>query len=447
MTAEELAALGYRPDMGSPALSQAAASVSPADLQQLYGNQAPQLQPLPQPQVDPAILTQMMGTAPSADQQNAVNANQLAMMANLGVLPQNLSSDPNGLIPSAANVVAGPDGQSMALPPNTGTDNTYAGSTPTPDPATASQSASAPASAPAPAPVPAPTPSAQPKLSDYDQFMIQRGYAGIPLSEKGFLQAHKEFHEYQLKQLELQDPTKQAELKLKEADLADRPLKNQNLQAQTAESQSKVIAGELAKQNAMDAVAANISELQTQRDNLQTIANHPALPSMVGLAGQYNPGFSDKERELNTYFSQIDGQKLIDGINKIKNESAVPGSPLNFRITQQEAMAVKDSVNRLKRSQSPNDYRNAITQYTSILDRAIAAKQTQLDRMPSVNQDLLKQFSYSPASAASGRAATPAAGSGAVPGAPSSSSAPVIKTIPGRGTFQSLGNGHWKQIQ
>jgi hypothetical protein len=443
MTAEELAALGYRPDMGSPALSQAAASVSPADLQQLYGNQDPQLQPSPQPQVDPVILTKMMGTAPSADQQNAVNANQLAMMANLGVPPQNLSSDPNGLIPSAANVVAGPNGQPMALPPNTGTDNTYAGSAPTPDPTAASQSSTAPA----PAPAPAPTPSAQPKLSDYDQFMIQRGYAGIPLSEKGFLQAHKEFHEYQMKQLELQDPTKQAELKLKEADLADRPLKNQNLQAQTAESQSKVIAQELAKQKALEDATSQISALQDQKDQLMAVANDPDLQYVVGPMGHLLPSVTPSQRDLRARLEQLSGQQLISGINKIKDEASTPGSSLGFRITQQEALAVKNAVSRLQPSQDAATFKKSADEYAAILDRAIAAKQTQLDRMPGVNQDLLKQFSYSPASAASGRAATPAAGSGAVPGAPSSSSAPVIKTIPGRGTFQSLGNGHWKQIQ
>jgi len=249
--------------------------------------------------------------------------------------------------------------------------------------------------------------------------------------------AHREllkgFNAMQLKQMEMKDPEKQLKLQQMQHEISTQGMKDQNLQAQTAESQSKVIAGELAKQNAMDAATGQITELQSQRDNLSAIANHPALPSMVGAAGQYNPGITDQQRNLKSYFDQIDGQKLIDGINKIKNESSVPGSPLNFRITQQEALAVKDSVNRLKRSQSPEDYKDAVTSYSSLLDRAIAAKQAQVARMPSVNQDLLKQFSYSPASAST------------APTAPAS--APVIKTIPGRGTFQSLGNGQWKQIQ
>jgi hypothetical protein len=261
--------------------------------------------------------------------------------------------------------------------------------------------------------------------------------AKVSLSERETLL--KEYLVQQKDFLSRQDPEKQLKLQQLQHEVSTQGMKDQNLQAQTAESQSKVIAGELAKQNAMDAANGQISELQSQRDNLQAIANHPALPAMVGAAGQYNPGITDQQRNLKSYFDQIDGQKLIDGINKIKNESAVPGSPLNFRITQQEAMAVKDSVNRLKRSQSPDDYRAAISSYASILDRAIAAKQAQVARMPGVNQDLLKQFSYSPASNA--------ASSGGSSSAGSSPAAPVIKTIPGRGTFQSLGNGQWKQIQ
>lgn len=442
MTPEELAAIGYSPDMGSPAISQAAASVSPADLQQLYGNQAPQLQPSPQPQVDPAILTQMMGTAPSADQQNAVNASQLAMMANLGVPPQNLSSDPNGLIPGTANVVAGPDGQPMALPPNSGTDNTYAGSLPTPDPAAVQQSSRASVSVPA-----SPTPD-QPSLSSWQQYLTERGIGPHSVVD---MATHREllkgFNALQLKQIEMNDPVKKTELELKKADLADRPLKNQNLQAQTAESQSKVVAQELAKQKALEDATSQISSLQDQRDQLMAVANHPDLQYVVGPMGHLLPAVTPAQRDLRARLEQLSGQQLISGINKIKDEASTPGSSLGLRITQAEALAVKNAVSRIQPSQDAATFKKSADEYAAFLDRAIAAKQAQLDRMPGVNQDLLKQFSYSPASAASGRAATPAAGSGSVPGAPSSSSAPVIKTIPGRGTFQSLGNGHWKQIQ
>jgi len=417
MTAEELALMGYQPSMGSPNLTQAAANVSPEDLQQFYAmssGAAPSAPSLTPDQVDPALLAQLMGTPAPQAQMDQVSANQLAMM---GVPPP---SDPNGFTTGPDQPATAADGSPLNLPPNTGAANTYGGA---PAPAQDSPSAS--------------SQPQQPKLTDWQQYLSERGIGPNSVID---MASHREllkgFNAMQIKRMEQQDPEKQLKLQQLQHEISTQGMKDQNLQAQTAESQSKVIQGELAKQNAMDTATGQIAELQSQRDNLQAIANHPALPSMVGAAGQYNPGITDQQRNLKSYFDQIDGQKLIDGINKIKNESAVPGSPLNFRITQQEAMAVKDSVNRLKRSQSPEDYRAAISSYSSILDRAIAAKQAQVARMPGVNQELLKQFSYTPAS--------PSA-----PTAPSSApaSAPVIKTIPGRGTFQSLGNGQWKQIQ
>jgi hypothetical protein len=434
MTAEELALLGYQPGQtASPALNAEQSSVTPQDLQQFYamagnpniGTPNPSgLNPLP-PSVDMATL-------------NAVAA-----------LPP---SDPNGFTSNQPFVGATPSGQPVVLPSGTaqvgapGVDPSQIGSAADTSPANGQFAPGSPQDTPQQSQQSSSQAPANQNLATslgFPQFADWARASGLPrqvmpeerkvILEK-YLDQQKDF-------MARQDPEKILKIQKMQHEISTQGMKDQNLQAQTAESQSKVISGELAKQNAMDAVSANISELQSQRDNLQAIANHPALSSMVGLAGQYNPGFSDKERELKTYFTQIDGQKLIDGINKIKNESAVPGSPLNFRITQQEAMAVKDSVNRLKRSQSLDDYRKAITQYSSILDRAIASKQAQLARMPSVNQDLLKQFSYSPA-AASGTTSSPS-GAASAP----ATSAPVIKTIPGRGTFQSLGNGQWKQIQ
>ena len=237
------------------------------------------------------------------------------------------------------------------------------------------------------------------------------------------------------------DPAKIAEAKLKQHEVDTLPLKDQNIQATTAESQSKVIAGELAKQQAMDAVNNQLADLQTQKENLEAVANHPELKNMTGMAGQYNPGITDPQRDLKARLEQISGQQLIGGINKIKDEAANPNGTLGLRITQQEALAVKNAVQRLQRYQDPKTFSSSANEAASFLDRAIQAKQAQLSRMPGVNADLLKQFNYAPASANNG-----ATGSGGVSSSPAASS-PVIKTIPGRGTFQSLGNGQWKQIQ
>ncbi len=411
MTAEELALLGY--PGAAPAQDPASQpAVTGGDLSML--NQQPGSMPMQQggmmmpPGMDAATLSSFRG-----DQGNAP-------------APQ-ITSDPNGLTTGPDQQAVGPDGQPLALPPNTGAANTFGGA-----PASQQDQQTQSTSQPQPAPQANQSNNGFPSFPEWARASKLPQYVTPDMHKvmvEKYLDQQKDFQARQ-------DPEKLLKIQQLQHDISVAPMKDQNLQAQTAESQSKVIAGELAKQNAMDTANGQISELQSQRDNLQAIANHPALPSMVGAAGQYNPGLTDQQRNLKSYFDQIDGQKLIDGINKIKNESSVPGSPLNFRITQQEALAVKDSVNRLKRSQSLDDYRNAISSYSSILDRAIAAKQAQVARMPGVNQDLLKQFSYSPA-ATSGASVT-----GAAP-----SAAPVIKTIPGRGTYQSIGNGQWKQIQ
>ena len=421
MTNEELMALGYQPSMGSPDLNAAQAAVSPRDLQQFYGAASDAPVPSmptagPQNQVDPALLAQLMGSAPSADQQNMVNANQLQMMSTMGVIPQ---SDPNGLTSDQLQSTDVPSGGSMVLPPNLGPDNTY-GST----------SASSPRQQQ--------DPPSQPQYSEFDNFMIQTGRANVDLTPAERLQAHKAFDALMLKKVEMQDPEKVLKLQQMQHDISTQALKDQNLQAQTAESQSKVIAGELAKQNAQDTVSNQIADLQTQRDNLVTVARHPELGAMTGLAGQYNPGVTGSQRDLKARLKQLEGQQLIGGINKIKDEAANPNGTLGLRITQQEAIAVRDAVQRLQRYQDPATFSNSAMEAAKFLDKGIAAKRAQLSRMPSVNQDLLKQFSYTASGSSEDQGTPPAA---------TAPAAPMIKTIPGKGTFQSLGNGQWKQIQ
>jgi hypothetical protein len=278
----------------------------------------------------------------------------------------------------------------------------------------------------------------QPQLTPWQQYLTERGIGPNSVVD---MASHREllkgFNAMQLKQLELQDPEKKLKLQQMQYDISTQGMKDQNLQAQTAESQSKVIAGELAKQQAQDTVSNQIADLQTQKDNLQSIANHPELKNMTGLAGQYNPGINDQQRDLKARLEQVSGQQLIGGINKIKDEAANPNGTLGMRITQQEAVAVKNAVQRLQRYQDPATFASSANEAAGFLDKAITAKQAQLARMPSVNQNLLKQFSYSPASSVTAASTS----------SPANSAAPIIKTIPGRGTFQSLGNGQWKQIQ
>ena len=253
-----------------------------------------------------------------------------------------------------------------------------------------------------------------------------------------YFDQQKSFLDAQYKQA---DPAYQTDLKLKQHELSTAPQKDQNLLAQTAESQSKVIQGELAKQQAMDAVNNQLADLQTQKENLEAVANHPELPNMTGMAGQYNPGITDAQRDLKARLEQISGQQLIGGINKIKDEASNPNGSLGMRITQQEALAVKNAVQRLQRYQDPATFASSATEAAGFLGKAIAAKQAQLARMPGVNTELLKQFNYSPG-AQSSDGSTP----GVTPAGSAATGAPVLRTVAGRTYQQNPATGGWLPI-
>jgi hypothetical protein len=240
----------------------------------------------------------------------------------------------------------------------------------------------------------------------------------------------------------MNDPVKKTELEIKKADLADRPIKNQNLRAQTAESQTKVVSGELAKQKALEDVTSQISALQDQKDQVMAVANHPDLQYVVGPIGHLLPGVTPAQRDLRARLEQLGGQQLLSGINKIKDEASTPGSGLGFRITQQEAMAVKNAVSRLQPTQDAETFKKSANEYAAVLDRAIAAKQAQLQRMPSVNQDLLREFSYTPSSASSSSSQDHGSATTS-----SDAGAPKLRTV-GSMTFkQNPATGGWVRVQ
>ena len=383
-TAADLAAMGTGSGIGSQIVGQMGLD-SPTLAQ--FAPQASQ----GISQVDPQMLAMMSGgqgqapgpqeisSFPPSDPNNLTSGpDKIQDPATLGVSPSTAAGSP-GQDPSATN--AGDVGASG----NPAT-NAY-----TPGGA-ADQGAVATASG---------TQQVAPKLTDWQQYLTDRGIGPQSIVD---VATHRElikgFNDLQIKKLEIQDPAHQLEIQAKTQDVANNPLKTQNLQAQTAESQSKVIAGELAKQQAIDSVNNQIADLQTQSDNLKAVASSPELKNMTGLAGQFNPGLTDPQRDLRARLEQISGQQLIGGINKIKDEASNPNGSLGMRITQQEAIAVKNAVQRLQRFQDPNTFSSSANEAASFLDRSIAAKQAQLARMPGVNQDLLKQFNYAPASAA-----------------------------------------------
>jgi hypothetical protein len=420
MTAEQLATLGYQPSMGSPDLTQATSAtsdISPADLQQFYAMAGNPNAGTPDPAslnprpafIDPALLN-ALGPQPSGQS----------------------ASDPNGLI-------SAPDQSAMGNPGSPGQSAQQSAPSVASNPATnpyvpggaADQVSGSQSSAAQPQ---------QPQLSEFDKFMIQSGRAGIDLTPPERLAAHKAFDAYQLKfldaQLKKQDPEFQLKVQQMQHDISTEGLKDQNLQATTAESNSKVVATELAKQQAQQTVADQLAQLQTQKQNLDAVINHPALNSMVGAAQQYNPGFTDQERDLKARLQQLQGQGLINGINLIKSEAANPNGTLGMRITQQEALAVQNAAQRLQRFQSPETFRASAQELSDFLGRSIDAKQKQLASLPAPNMDLMQKNNYTPSSASSSPA-----------GASTSSVAPQIKTIAGMTFRQNPQTGGWVRVQ
>lgn len=379
MTAQELAQLGYRPSMGSPEMNQAVSSISPDDIRLLNSMSGASSMPPagPQPQVSPALLTQLMATAPSSEQQNAVNANQLNMMSSMGVIPQ---SDPNGFTNDQPQAADAPSGGTMTLPPNTGAENTYGAA---PSPKGESQGST--------------RQQGQKKLSDYDQFMVDRGYSGIPLTERIFMQANKEFHEIQMKQLEMQDPERKLRIQKGEAELQKSTMEQADAVAKKADA---------------------IPELENNIQLLDDLLGHQGLSSAVGakdaafLYGlKKDPVAGTAAADFTARLDQVQGKNFLMAFNQLKGAG---------QITEIEGAKAQAAIGRLGTNQSEGEFRKSVGELRGIL-------QTGLDR----SKVRLGSKVHPP------QASTPAA----------ATTSPMIKTIPGRGTFQSLGNGQWKQIQ
>jgi hypothetical protein len=417
MTADELALLGYQPgalNSGSAPLNQAASNVTPQELQQFQGMAGTPSQADPsfamQPmtaQIDPSMLSAFAGTQPASDPDGlTTGSDPLA-----GTVPTAQPSAPAGDPANPATnpyTPGGPADQGNVQPPS------------------AVQQ-------------PAPNQNIAQNLG-FPKFQDWAKATGLPqqvsLSEREkvlekYLAAQESF-------MARQDPEKQLKLQQMKHSIETEGLDDQLKQAQTAESQSKVVAGEVAKSQAQQTVTDQLAQLQTQKQNLDAVIAHPALPAMTGAAGQYNPGMTDDQRDLAARLDQLKGQGLINGINMIKTEAANPNGTLGMKIGQQEVMAVTNAAQRLQRYQSTASFKSSAQQLSDFLQKAIDAKQNQLASLPAPNTGLMQKNNYTPSSGSVSSSSSSSA---------SAASVPMIKTIPGRGTFQSLGNGQWKQIQ
>jgi hypothetical protein len=321
MTAAQLAALGYQPSMGSSDLNSATSSVSPQDLQQFYqtaGNPVvvPMASAGTQSQVDPALLAQLMGSAPASDQQNMVNANQLQMMSTMGVIPE---SDPNGLTSAQPQVVDAPGGGTMTVPPNTRAANTDGGS---------------------PAPVQSSETPAEPGFYTWakQNYGLTRGQQ-ITVQEK--LKAMELYADYQKELLKQQDPKTKLETKKIEGDIAAQTTAATNASQEQLDKYNT-------KQTALDQVddtITKIDELIAHPGRAWISGGTSILPNAPGSNG----ADAQAKYELIKSRAFMDARQQLRGTGSISDmESKAAGQAASALSTRQSEPEFLKTLNEMK---------------------------------------------------------------------------------------------------
>jgi hypothetical protein len=174
-----------------------------------------------------------------------------------------------------------------------------------------------------------------------------------------------------------------------------------------------------------DAVNKKVDAIQQVEENIRLLDELTAekgLPYSVGTgrlsSGAYlygmkkEPVSGTSEADFMSRLDQVQGKNFLTAFNQLRGAG---------QITEIEGAKAQDALGRLKATQSEGAFRQSVAELRGILQSGLERSQARLGSQGQV-------------------AAAPST-------ATASSSAPMIKTIPGRGTFQSLGNGQWKQIQ
>jgi len=344
MTAAQLAALGYQPSMGSPDLNAATASVSPQDLQQFYqaaGNPSgqPMSAPGPQPQVDPAILADLFASAPSANQQNMVNANQLQMMSAMGVIPE---SDPNGLTGDQPQIVDAPGGGTMALPPNSDAGNTYGGS---------------------PAPVQSSETPSEPGFYTWakQNYGLTRGQQ-ITVQEK--LKAMELYADYQKELLKQQDPKTKLETKKIEGELVAQSTAAANASQEQLDKYNT-------KQSALDQVDDSISKIQA-------LIDHPGRYWISGKTSILPNAPGSDGADAQALYDQVKNQAFLAGRDKLRGTG---------NLSDMESKAAGSAATRLTTRQSESEFLKTLKEMKEILTTGRTRLSEQMKSMPRPNVD------------------------------------------------------------
>jgi hypothetical protein len=373
MTAEELALLGYQPGQtASPALNAAQAFVTPQDLQQFASMAGNPSAGAP----DPASVYQLPAGI------------DMAALDSIGALPP---SDPNGFTSPQPNVVSGPDGSPMVLPPNANAGDQRIQGSETKDPQ----------QIPNPASFPAQTNQNLATSLGFPQFADWAKASGLPrqvmpeerkvILEK-YLDQQKDF-------MARQDPEKLLKLKKDQVEL------------------------DKATTEQADAVAKKVDAIPEVQNNIKLLDElmaHKGLSSSVGakdaaflfglksepLAGTDAANFMERVK-------QVQGKNFLTAFQQLKGAG---------QITEVEGAKATAALGRLGTNQSEDEFKTSVEELRGIL-------QTGLDRSKA---RLGTQGQVSPAVSQGGNA--------------SSSGAPVLRTT-ARGTFRSIGNGQWVQIK
>ena len=330
MTAEELALLGYQPGQtASPALNAAQAFVTPQDLQQFASMAGNPSAGAP----DPASVYQLPAGI------------DMAALDSIGALPP---SDPNGFTSPQPNVVSGPDGSPMVLPPNANAGDQRIQGSETKDPQ----------QIPNPASFPAQTNQNLATSLGFPQFADWAKASGLPrqvmpeerkvILEK-YLDQQKDF-------MARQDPEKLLKLKKDQVEL------------------------DKATTEQADAVAKKVDAIPEVQNNIKLLDElmaHKGLSSSVGakdaaflfglksepLAGTDAANFMERVK-------QVQGKNFLTAFQQLKGAG---------QITEVEGAKATAALGRLGTNQSEDEFKTSVEELRGILQTGLERSKARLD--------------------------------------------------------------------
>jgi hypothetical protein len=356
-----------------------------------------------------------------------------------------LSSDPNALIPATQSV---PSPQISAAdlgnPGGPGTDPGQGSTAVTDNPATnpytpggaadqsegsGNDSTSMPPQASAQQ-----TQPAQPKLTDWQQYLSDRGIGPNSVVDlashrellKGFNEIQKLKIQASLKQ---QDPEYLLGLRQKQ-----QAVEANNPAALAAEQNSGAQAKQAAQFDTIAKDQATVQDTQRLLGQISSLKNDPNLPNALGLNSVLPILPGSPRAGIQAKIDQLGGQAFLEAIPYLKGIG---------RITEMEAKNGTDAIARIKNTkQSEADYKQALSDFADVVKTAQDRSQAAMLRNPAYSQYLAAQKAMA----------------NAMPPAPSTpgngSSLPQTVRIPANspsgipaGTYRVNANGKYVRVQ